>query len=202
MANASARASNARGTAVQPSRSAKAPLERVLSESQRQEPAEQRHSDRAEALWAEMQSTLEDVELSATNDTHVFGPEHTKALADLRGAQIALAEAWARSEMEGSEKSTEPGPSLAKATASETGRRNSAPDEANTTKADDEPEDDIASAKRRREENDRFFEKINHGVEGVMSRLEEVATAMRAVERESREIWSDSATSSRSTSIS
>ncbi|KYK55906.1 hypothetical protein DCS_07871 [Drechmeria coniospora] len=57
-----------------------------------------RHPDRADALWTEMQATLEEVELSASGGTHVFGPEHDIKLADLRTAQIALAQAWARSE--------------------------------------------------------------------------------------------------------
>lgn len=54
--------------------------------------------DRTDALWAEMQATLEEVELSASGGTHVFGPEHDRKLAGLRAAQIALAQAWARSE--------------------------------------------------------------------------------------------------------
>jgi len=57
-----------------------------------------KQADRTDALWAEMQSTLEEVELSAANGTHVFGPEHSKALEELRAAQISLAQAWARSE--------------------------------------------------------------------------------------------------------
>jgi Disordered region of unknown function (DUF5315) len=57
-----------------------------------------RSADRTDALWAEMQATLEEVELSASGGTHVFGPEHDRKLAELRAAQIALAQAWARSE--------------------------------------------------------------------------------------------------------
>ncbi|KAH8677696.1 hypothetical protein BX600DRAFT_450511 [Xylariales sp. PMI_506] len=57
-----------------------------------------RTTDRTDALWAEMQATLEEVELSATGGTHVFGAEHDRKLAELRAAQIALAQAWARSE--------------------------------------------------------------------------------------------------------
>ncbi|KAK8134502.1 hypothetical protein PG984_006514 [Apiospora sp. TS-2023a] len=57
-----------------------------------------RSVDKTDALWAEMQATLEEVELSASGGTHVFGPEHDRKLADLRAAQIALAQAWARSE--------------------------------------------------------------------------------------------------------
>ncbi|KAI8958181.1 hypothetical protein F5Y11DRAFT_50855 [Daldinia sp. FL1419] len=61
-----------------------------------------RTADRTDALWAEMQATLEEVELSASGGTHVFGPEHDRKLADLRAAQIKLAQAWAKSETEDS----------------------------------------------------------------------------------------------------
>ncbi|KXJ97023.1 hypothetical protein Micbo1qcDRAFT_155770 [Microdochium bolleyi] len=57
-----------------------------------------RATDRTDALWAEMQATLEEAELSASGGTRVFGPEHDRKLAELRMAQIALAQAWARSE--------------------------------------------------------------------------------------------------------
>ncbi|AEO61553.1 hypothetical protein MYCTH_2311813 [Thermothelomyces thermophilus ATCC 42464] len=71
-------------------------------------------TDRTDALWAEMQATLEAVELSAggttttttasaaaaaaTGSARVFGPDHERKLDELRAAQIALAQAWARSE--------------------------------------------------------------------------------------------------------
>lgn len=57
-----------------------------------------RTADRTDALWAEMQATLEEAELSASGGTHVFGRDHDRKLAELRTAQIALAQAWARSE--------------------------------------------------------------------------------------------------------
>ncbi|KAI0101903.1 hypothetical protein GGR51DRAFT_306838 [Nemania sp. FL0031] len=57
-----------------------------------------RTTDRTDALWAEMQATLEEAELSASGGTHVFGPDHDRKLAELRLAQIALAQAWGRSE--------------------------------------------------------------------------------------------------------
>ncbi|CAK7244261.1 MAG: hypothetical protein STHCBS139747_005797 [Sporothrix thermara] len=57
-----------------------------------------RATDRTDALWAEMQATLEEVELSASEGTRVFGPDHDHKLAALRQAQIALAQAWAQSE--------------------------------------------------------------------------------------------------------
>ncbi|EGS23802.1 uncharacterized protein CTHT_0005060 [Thermochaetoides thermophila DSM 1495] len=71
-------------------------------------------SDRVDALWAEMQATLEAVELSAgaaiggsdsqggatggVRGRRIFSPEHERMLDELRKAQIALAQAWARSE--------------------------------------------------------------------------------------------------------
>lgn len=57
-----------------------------------------RSTDKTDALWAEMQATLEEVELSASGGTHVFGPGHDRKLSELRSAQIGLAQAWARSE--------------------------------------------------------------------------------------------------------
>lgn len=57
-----------------------------------------RATDRTDALWAEMQATLEEVELSASGGTRIFGPDHDRKLGELRMAQIALAQAWARSE--------------------------------------------------------------------------------------------------------
>ncbi|KAL2265346.1 hypothetical protein VTJ83DRAFT_6446 [Remersonia thermophila] len=59
--------------------------------------------DRTDALWAEMQATLEAVELSAggaggSGSARVFSPDHERKLEGLRAAQIALAQAWARSE--------------------------------------------------------------------------------------------------------
>ena len=56
-------------------------------------------------------------------------------------------------------------------------------------KLEEETEKDIELSRRRREENDRYFEKVNKGVQEVVVRLEEVAKAMRGVENESNEIW-------------
>lgn len=52
-----------------------------------------------------MQNTLEEVELSAIKGPGmtVFGSEHSRALDELRKAQIELAQAWARSEAEENE---------------------------------------------------------------------------------------------------
>ena len=49
-----------------------------------------------EARWREMQTTLNDVELTAQSSTHVFGASHAIALDELRDAQVALAWAWGR----------------------------------------------------------------------------------------------------------
>ncbi|KAK4465907.1 hypothetical protein QBC42DRAFT_260054 [Cladorrhinum samala] len=57
-----------------------------------------RATDKTDARWARMQLTLEEVEFSASEGTRVFGPDHEKKLDELRAAQIALAQAWARSE--------------------------------------------------------------------------------------------------------
>lgn len=142
-----------------------------------------------------MQATLAEVELSAVSGTHVFGAEHSKALEELRTAQIALAQAWARSEADdvvehpdgvgvdsvkgkgvlGNDSGEEPGGA-----------------ERNGSKLEEETEGDILLARKRREANDRYFKRVNGGVLDVVGRLEEVAAAMGKVEKESREIWNES----------
>lgn len=47
-----------------------------------------------DAQWAELQSTLRDIEASASSGVHVFGPAHAGALDELRRAQVELARAW------------------------------------------------------------------------------------------------------------
>lgn len=64
---------------------------------------------------------------------------------------------------------------------------------------DEETEKDILLARERRVANDRYFNRINDGVRDVVAKLEEVAQAMRAVERESKDIWSDSDSADAST---
>ena len=46
--------------------------------------------------WKELQSTLNEVELTAQSSTHVFGSKHASALDELRRAQVELARAWGR----------------------------------------------------------------------------------------------------------
>ncbi|KAL0262985.1 hypothetical protein SLS55_001960 [Diplodia seriata] len=71
-------------------------------------PGQQPDQPSTDAIWAEMQNTLEEVELSATTGTHVFRPGHSQALDELRTAQIALAQAWARSEAADEEERSTP----------------------------------------------------------------------------------------------
>ena len=156
-------------------------------------------SSKAEAIWAEMQNTLEEVELSAIKGPGmtVFGSEHSRALEELRKAQIELAKAWAHSE---DSESSEPqrnmsnigsGSSLQSGTSPRP--RGDSSSKADKTfdrlKLEEETEKDIELSKKRREENDRYFEKVNKGVQEVVVKLEEVARAMKGVESESQEIW-------------
>ncbi|KAK0708965.1 hypothetical protein B0T26DRAFT_720007 [Lasiosphaeria miniovina] len=204
-----------------------------------------RTTDRTDALWAEMQATLEEVELSATGGTRVFGPDHERKLSELRTAQIALAQAWARSEADdaiettasngigeasmaardlkasavgGGAASDGAGKAAAEsgATAAATivaanaaidgGARSTAGtgsarpgssgmggggQERLGAKLEEETEVDILLARKRREANDRYFQRVNQGVLDVVAKLEDVATAMRAVEQESKDIWGD-----------
>lgn len=155
-----------------------------------------------------MQSTLEEVELSASSGAHVFGAEHGRALEGLREAQIGLAGAWAR-RGEGDEESEEverevgkAGRTEGKGVSGQSGRPGSSGGEKSREKEkekgkdrgkalDEETATDIALARKRREANDRYFGMVNAGVVDVVAKLEEVAAAMRAVERESRDIWGD-----------
>jgi Zn-dependent metalloprotease len=147
-----------------------------------------------------MQNTLEEVELSASKGPGmtVFGSEHSRALDELRVAQIELAKAWARSEEDEQPTDQDKKSQDMKAT-------DMAPQSLTTTresagaskgeklfdriKLEEETEKDIKLSRKRREENDRYFEKVNQGVQEVVVRLEEVAKAMRGVENESNEIW-------------
>lgn len=188
---------------------------------EKQDSEVKKQADRTDALWAEMQSTLEEVELSAANGTHVFGPEHSKALEELRAAQIGLAQAWARSEADDAvESADKESKGLGKTTigggmlgsegksaldtlgtdgrgstvASGSGRPGSsgvAAPERMGSKLEEETEADIVLARRRREANDKYFQRVNGGVLDVVAKLEEVAVAMRAVEQESRDIWGE-----------
>ncbi|KAF2399248.1 hypothetical protein EJ06DRAFT_78146 [Trichodelitschia bisporula] len=173
-------------------------------------PQTQQQHERTDALWAAMQTNLEEVELSAASGMHVFGPEHSKALEELRTAQIALAQAWARIEVE--DESQEPGKeasakgkeTVGKVKSVETsmegekaevkGRPRAgtgASAGSNKTELEEGTENDIAMARKRREANDRYFQRVNHGVLDVVQKLEEVANAMKGVELKSKQIWGE-----------
>lgn len=184
-------------------------------------PESGRTSDRTDALWAEMQATLEEVELSASAGTHVFGRSHDGKLAELRAAQIALAQAWARSEADGfmeqgSRENGAPdvGDDLRSAKGSfadgtkpgtsdtEQGKGNGAASTSRSfgdgtdverlgSKLEEETEADILLARKRREANDEYFQRVNAGVIDVVSKLEQVAVAMRTVEQESKDVWNE-----------
>jgi hypothetical protein len=170
----------------------------------------QSESDRTDALWAEMQATLAEVELSAARGTHFFGPAHGAALEELRNAQIALAQAWARGESDelrspinasrkgSNDSERSPGSSITgetaqKATSNATGTNDGDGDftGGRDSAAEQDAEKDILAARKRREANDRYFYRVSQGVMDVVGKLEEVAAAMGKVERESREIWSE-----------
>ncbi|KAK0390010.1 hypothetical protein NLU13_3583 [Sarocladium strictum] len=179
-----------------------------------------RSADKTDARWAEMQATLEEVELSASGGTHVFGAGHDEKLEDLRKAQIALAQAWARSEADdtiaaslggigtssngeelrnlkgalgdASKSGPGDGTDAAKSTAASNSARpgSSGPGvERLGAKLEEETESDILLARKRREANDQYFQRVNNGVLDVVLKLEDVAVAMKAVERESKEVW-------------
>lgn len=181
----------------------------IRRQKQANEAADAEASSRAEAIWAEMQNTLEEVELSAVKGPGmtVFGSEHSRALDELRRTQIELAKAWARSEAdeEGqgveerqSAKGTDPTGMLAAdrveklgdgGVDSGGGERISGTFE--RSKLEEETEKDIELSRKRREANDRYFEKVNKGVLEVVMKLEEVAKTMKTVESESKEIWAE-----------
>jgi len=184
----------------------------TLSSRQQQDKEGKRQADRTDALWAEMQSTLEEVELSAVNGTHVFGPDHSQALEGLRAAQIELAQAWARSEaddmVESTDKESRGARGLALGSEGRSGldtmgstvpsgsvrpgsSGNPGPPERLGSQLEEETEADVLLARRRREANDRYFQRVNEGVLDVVFKLEEVANAMRRVEQESRDIWGE-----------
>ncbi|KAK4178698.1 hypothetical protein QBC36DRAFT_208779 [Triangularia setosa] len=175
-----------------------------------------RATDRTDALWAEMQATLEEVELSASGGTRVFGPDHERKLDELRMAQIVLAQAWARSEADEAIELAKPGETTAATTSAGGAGAGTQGEGANTEggkstigtgsvppgggarpssgrggRMEEETDVDILLARKRREANDRYFQRVNQGVLDVVAKLEEVATAMRAVELESKEIWGD-----------
>lgn len=151
--------------------------------------------DSSDAIWQEMQSALSEVELSAMTSEHVFGEKHSEALEDLRRKQLKLAQAWARSEADEvvDPKATEERrPSLqGRDSQSGAAAEREAAEDLYHRNLDEETERDIVLARERREANDRYFDRVNNGVLDVVAKLDEVAQAMRSVERESKDIWND-----------
>lgn len=194
-------------------------------------------NDRADALWAEMQNTLAEVELSAANGSYIFGAGHAKALEELRTAQLALAKAWAKSEKDevGSHVARDDaeegngGPRSAGAGVGTSGlggkekdggkdggkqgqeqpqlkqqpglAAKKESDKERKKTLEEETENDILLAKTRREANDRYFEQVNNSVLDAVKKLDEVAAAMRKVEKESRDIWSEDGDGSETGSV-
>ncbi|KAF2142328.1 uncharacterized protein K452DRAFT_308022 [Aplosporella prunicola CBS 121167] len=189
------------------------PQQQQQQQQTQQAQVEQQSAERTDAIWAEMQNTLEEVELSAVNGTHVFRPGHSHALEELRIAQIALAQAWARSEAE--DEDAAHGAAAASAElqrplaasnvlagdraeklgssggATAGNRPRSGTDTSAKSQLEEDTENDILLARKRREANDRYFQRVNAGVLDVVAKLEEVAKAMKGVEQESKEIWGD-----------
>ncbi|KAI1929641.1 hypothetical protein LOZ66_005145 [Ophidiomyces ophidiicola] len=151
--------------------------------------------DAGDAVWDEMQNTLNEVEQAAAGGDHVFGTEHAKALEELRVKQLALAQAWARSEADEAADASASESSMGgvKGASESVGRASIDTKDTSQQKVlDEKTEKDILFARKRREANDRYFERVNSSVLDVVAKLDEVAHAMRAVERESKEIWSES----------
>ncbi|KIW20366.1 hypothetical protein PV08_00941 [Exophiala spinifera] len=189
-------------------RPSRVPAAASFSGPSMRQPPTQPDLRRAENLWAEMQKTLADVEVSALNTSHVFGASHIKALEDLRMAQHSLAQTWAKTEAdelhdvehEGVTDNDDAAATIGgKVETSSTTNNKNKNNKGNANAAftnnknlEEETERDIQLARRRREANDRYFEQVNRGVLDVVNKLDEVAGAMRRVERESREIWDES----------
>ncbi|KAF4551646.1 Hypothetical protein D9617_12g035340 [Elsinoe fawcettii] len=187
-----------------------------------------------EAQWSDLQRTLNEVETAApgsgvgiggwTGGATVFGAGHSKALQELRDAQIRLAEAWGptaghdSSEHEdssdskaknGKTKNNPKDKTKGKDTKGERKVSGKSNDEmaAGSSDADSERgvnarpqrdgEEDLKNAAERREKNEEYFLKVKAGVQDVVAKLDEVSKAMRKVEGEGREIWEESSMESR-----
>jgi len=142
-----------------------------------------------------MQQKLQEVELSAD---HVFGSSHAKCLEELRAAQIALAQAWMRSEEEeggGGELDGEHVEFGRGAFGRDLGKGKGVAGAAGGGGGGGgggdifETEGDILLARKRRLANDEHFARVARSVQDVTRRLETVAEAMACVEMESRGIW-------------
>jgi hypothetical protein len=165
-----------------------------------------------EARWREMQTTLNEVELTAQSSTHVFGASHARALDELRDAQVALAWAWGRGNtisqfsMDGerrqsaTEESEEPRRTRQRADTqasmstvlSDESVRSEETAKESRAQMEDETAEDIRRASERRGKNEEYFRMVEKSVGDVVSKLDIVAEAMKGVEAESRSLWSGS----------
>lgn len=176
-----------------------------------------------DAKWREMQSTLNEVELTAQSSTHVFGESHAAALDELRKAQVELAKAWGRGNEEKAKQAagessqavtidrfervenrnrqrnrTNTNASASTMLSNESGTSTSTVT-STASQMEDETAQDIRLANERRAANEAYFQKVDEGVKDVVAKLEAVAAAMRGVESESRSLWSETTRSSEST---
>lgn len=156
-----------------------------------------------DAHWAALQSTLSDIELSASSSAHVFNANHAKALEELRAAQVELARAWGQTDAE--DVSTLPSPDLRMNKENGAKKHEDKQYHGNNHKDQEKQAEqkerklstattlDLTSAARRREASDKYFAAVKEGVADVVRKLDGVADAMREVEMQSRDIWGDDA---------
>ncbi|KAI5203361.1 hypothetical protein E4T39_04172 [Aureobasidium subglaciale] len=163
----------------------------VNEEVKRQRP--RRGTAVLDAHWAALQSTLSDIELSASSSAHVFNPAHAKALEELRAAQVELARAWGQ---------TDDSTALSASTSASPSKKPH-PSKDQQNKAGHEHDEhheggrklsttttlDLNDAAKRREASDKYFAAVKGGVQEVVRKLDGVAEAMREVEMQSRDIW-------------
>ncbi|RPB07033.1 hypothetical protein P167DRAFT_471074, partial [Morchella conica CCBAS932] len=140
-----------------------------------------------EKMWHEMQQKLEEVSLSGD---HVFGSTHSKSLANLRTAQVELAQAWMRSEEDDLDNKHTVFGRQAFAPAASGGAGASS-----SVATVQEQDEDLLLAGERRRANDAHFARVAMSVADVTRQLENVARAMAGVELESRGIWAASSDS-------
>ncbi|EGD94029.1 hypothetical protein TESG_01558 [Trichophyton tonsurans CBS 112818] len=152
-----------------------------------------RPAEGADALWDQMQSALAEVELAATGGSRMFGSYHPEVVESLRAKQLALAQAWGRTE----------GEEVPNNSGNNNNNNNNNSSSGNTTVMeieqnrprevlDEKTEKDITHARKRREANDKYFERVSNGVLDVVAKLEDVAETMREVASKSKEIWDES----------
>ncbi|CZT16676.1 uncharacterized protein RCC_02511 [Ramularia collo-cygni] len=216
----------------QTSKSSRDPLSRQQNEGESDKipkdkssnvpPLQKASAKRIEAQWKEMQSTLNEVELTAQSSTHVFGQSHAAALDTLRLAQVELARAWGRGNEEhagdggfsqqdihrfkgADDLAFDRSNAHRKRGGTETSASTALSEESmgsdpglkgGKSQLEDETAQDIKLASERRAANEAYFKKVDGGVRDVVAKLEAVAEAMRGVESESRSLWSNSEESS------